>query len=172
MHNLLNWLQAWLLIALITACTSQAACRDDITPSTPTSRFTVNDDGTVTDAQTGLLWQRCSLGQNWNGNTCTGDAALYTWQGALTAAQDNEFAGISNWVLPNVKQLTSIVEVACYAPAINSSVFPNASIGRFWTSSPNAHNFGVAWSVSFDYGRNNADLKYSNQSVRLVRGGQ
>lgn len=172
MHNLLNWPQAWLLIASITAFTSQADCRDDITPSTPTSRFTVHDDGTVTDTQTGLLWQRCSLGQSWDGNTCTGDAASYTWQVALTAAEANEFAGVRNWVLPNIKQLTSIVELACFNPAINSSVFPNTPSNSFWTSSPAADYNYSAWYIFFGYGGGGPDYKGKSLPVRLVRGGQ
>lgn len=172
MHNLLNWPQAWLLIASITAFTSQATCRDDIAPSTPTSRFTVHDNGTVTDTQTGLLWQRCSLGQGWDGNTCKGDAMTYTWQDALTAAEDNEFAGMRNWVLPNIKQLASIVEVACFIPAINSTVFPNTSSGRFWTSSPHAIGISSAWYVHFNKGSDGANGKYLKARVRLVRDGQ
>lgn len=172
MHNLLDWPKAWLLIASITAFTSQAACRDDITPSTPTNRFTVHDDGTVTDTQTGLLWQRCSLGQSWDGNSCIGDAASYTWQGALTAAEDNKFAGISNWVLPNIKQLTSIVEVACFLPAINSTVFPNTPSGIFWTNSPYADGNDRAFYVSFYNGSDNVYGKGNDLNVRLVRVGQ
>lgn len=173
MHNLLNWPQAWLLIASITAFTSQATCHDDITPSTPTSRFTVHDNGTVTDTQTGLMWQRCSLGQSWDGNTCAGDAAAYSWQEAFTAAQDNKFAGMRNWVLPNIKQLTSIVELACFRPAINSSVFPNTPSDVFWTSSPNLNSstWG-AWGVSF-YGLSDGIYyKGGDEHIRLVRGGQ
>lgn len=175
MHHLLNWPKAWLLIASITALTcqaaSQAACHDNIIPSTPTSRFTVHDNGTVTDTQTGLLWQRCSLGQSWNGNTCSGDAATYTWQAALSAVQNDEFAGVRDWVLPNIKQLTSIVELACVSPAINTTVFPNTPNGSFWTSSPDASGFSVAWSVSFySGGGNNGFEGYGH--VRLVRGGQ
>jgi hypothetical protein len=171
MYNSLNWPKAWLLTAFITAFNSQAACRDTITPSTPTSRFIVHDNGTVTDTQTDLMWQRCSLGQSWDGNTCRGDAANYTWQAALTAAQSDEFAGMRNWVLPNIKQLMSIVELACYNPAINSSIFPNTPNNFFWTSSPYVDYSAEAWRVGFIYGELtnlNSFLSY----VRLVRSGQ
>ncbi|MEY2666903.1 MAG: hypothetical protein RLZZ384_1074, partial [Pseudomonadota bacterium] len=38
-----------------------------------------NKDGTVTFKDTDLMWQRCAVGQIWNGITCEGDAEKYTW---------------------------------------------------------------------------------------------
>ncbi|MDP2902572.1 MAG: hypothetical protein Q8N96_05635 [Methylovulum sp.] len=44
------------------------------TPTTPTSDFTDNNDGTVTHKTTGLTWMRCAMGQTWTGAACTGTA--------------------------------------------------------------------------------------------------
>jgi hypothetical protein len=59
------------------------------------------------------MWMRCALGQNWNGATCTGSGQAYTWQAALQAAEGSSFAGYSDWRLPDIKELSSIVEQAC-----------------------------------------------------------
>ena len=37
--------------------------------------YSVNGDGTVTDASTGLTWMRCSVGQDLTSSTCSGIAA-------------------------------------------------------------------------------------------------
>ncbi len=119
-----------LLIGLCLAlCAAGAAaaqtCNYDSIPATaPASRFTDNGDGTVTDKTTGLQWQRCSQGQAWSSGTCTGTATAHTWQAALQLAEAASYAGKSDWRLPNIKELASIVEQACNYPSIDLAVFP------------------------------------------------
>ncbi len=144
-------------------------CNDSITPTTPDSRFSDNGDGTVTDKKTNLIWMRCSLGQTWDGSTCTSSAATYTWQQALQAAANTTFGGSNAWQLPNIKQLSSIVEESCDGPAINLYAFPATLSDYFWTSSPYASDNDNAWYVYFDYGYDNRNVKNSYHYVRLVR---
>ncbi|MDP2902124.1 MAG: hypothetical protein Q8N96_03325 [Methylovulum sp.] len=40
------------------------------TPTTPTSEFIINNDGTVTHKTTGLTWMRCAMGQTGRVGTC------------------------------------------------------------------------------------------------------
>ncbi|MBV5349935.1 hypothetical protein JZU71_01895, partial [bacterium] len=40
--------------------------------------FTDNANGTITDNNTGLLWQKCSVAQN-NDATCSGTATTHNW---------------------------------------------------------------------------------------------
>ncbi len=142
--------------------------------NTPTADFVLYEDGTTTHTITGLMWMRCSLGQTWNGTTCSREASRYTWAEALQAAQDTQFAGYTDWRLPNFNELFSIVELSCYEPAINAAVFPNTPFGwenreRFWSSSPDAANSGVAWNVRFDNGRVSSSDNDGTGRVRLVR---
>ncbi|MBJ6938275.1 DUF1566 domain-containing protein, partial [Vibrio cholerae] len=88
--------------------------------TTPNTAFNDNGDGTVTHHTTGLIWQRCSLGQSWDGTDCTGEATTFTWEEALAAAAQHTFAGRNDWRLPNKNELVSIVEYRCYRPAINN----------------------------------------------------
>ena len=149
-----------------------------IPATTPTSQFTDNRNGTVTDKLTGLMWKKCSEGQAWDSNTngCTGREASYTWQDALKQAQtvntSGGFAGFTDWRLPNITELESLVEEQCYDPAINLSVFPNTPSNYFWSSSPVAYYGYYAWVVYFSYGYDDWYYKYYNGSVRLVRSGQ
>lgn len=160
---------ALLVYGVLTFNVAYGKCKDNITPSTPTSRFILNNNGTVTDNQTGLMWMRCSLGQMWDGTTCTERASTYTWAQALATASETNYAGFSDWYLPNIKELTSIVETACYNPAINQTVFPNTPSNGYWSSSPDAdYNFG-AWDVDFYGGYDGSNYKDNSWHVRLVR---
>ena len=164
-----------LCLALVAAgVAADQICKYDSIPATaPASRFTDNGDGTVTDKVTALQWKRCSEGQTWSGGTCIGNATYYTWQQALQLADGASFAGKSDWRLPNIKELASIVEQACYDPAIDLVVFPGTPVWpQFWSSSPYADGAGHAWIVYFNYGYDGAYSKYNAYQVRLVRGGQ
>ncbi|GIA23025.1 putative Fimh-like protein [Vibrio cholerae] len=143
-----------------------------ITASTPSTDFSDNGDGTVTHHTTGLIWQRCSLGQSWDGTDCTGTATTLTWQQALAAGAQNTLGGFSDWRLPNKNELASIVEYRCFGPAINSQAFPNTPSAWYWSSSPNAYNSDFAWDVYFHDGRVYYSNKDANYHVRLVRAGQ
>ena len=70
--------------------------------------------------KTGLTWKRCAEGQSWNGSTCTGIASTYSWSAALQLEPDMvTFVGFSDWRLPNLKELGSIVERRHRRPVIN-----------------------------------------------------
>jgi hypothetical protein len=167
---------AALLAANSTLLFAAQVCKTTSIPATtPSSRFSVSN-GTVTDQQTGLMWKQCSEGLS--GAGCTlGTAATFTWQAALQRVpivNNSGFAGYSDWRLPNVKELSSIVEEQCYSPSINSAVFPNTQQAYgYWSSSPVANYSSLAWVVFFYYGYSNWNYK-SNDSyyVRLVRSGQ
>ena len=153
--------------------------------TTPTNAFVTHGDGTVTHTATGLMWMRCTIGQTWDGNTCTGSGyeAFDSWMRALHDTDGYTFAGYNNWRLPNKNELASIIEEKCYAPAINSEIFPNTpgvSVRWYWSSSPapsSIESLGqYVWSVDFIdgeisyYGSNNGmGNKYGNGNVRLVR---
>lgn len=156
-------------------CTNQ---NNAVTATTPTADFSDNGNGTVTHTATGLVWMRCSLGQSWDGTTCTGSASTYNWQEALAAAHnlnsDAGYAGHNDWRLPNKNELASIVEARCWFPTINAAIFPNTpSFGLFWSSSPRADNANEAWYVNFGIG---GHVYWGNKSddnrIRLVRAGQ
>ena len=144
-------------------------CNDRVTLTTPTSDFTLHDDATVTHSKTGLMWKRCAEGQS--GASCMGKASGHTWNEALLLAEGASFAGYRDWRLPNKNELASLVEEACFEPAINLSVFPATLSERFWSSSPMSSKYN-AWVIYFSGGQvNYADRKYGRH-VRLVRGGQ
>lgn len=149
------------------AQSSQQTCKkNSITATTPNSRFEVlGNGGEVKDKQTGLIWQRCSLGQTWNGTSCIGTATQHNWKDALNKSKT---VG-TGYRLPNIKELKSIVERQCINPAINLQVFPNTQTNDYWSSSPYNNHIYYSRMVNFKYGGENAHYKNSSYFVRAVR---
>ena len=175
------------MLTLAATDMATAACNNAIPKTTPDNAFTLHNNGTVTHNKTGLMWMRCLLGQTWDGNTCSSSSQTYEWSAALQAADGYSFAAYSNWRLPNKNELASIVEEACYSPAINTLAFPNTptsaswadwSSSAVWSSTPaEGYHSGYAnsnfvWYVDFGYGIVGAYTNGGNLLVRLVRGGE
>jgi hypothetical protein len=110
-----------------------------------------NQDGTVTDQSTGLMWAQSDSGERMN------------WVDALEYAENANLAGHSDWRLPNAKELQSLVDYEKEdLPAINTEFF-NVTPEQFdsqqdsyyvWTSTTQGDfkytavyvAFGQAWS--------------------------
>ncbi len=126
-----------------------------IASNTPSYSFRVNQDGTVTDTRTQLVWKVCAEGMTWeqNTNTCTGVATGLSWSDSLayvkTSNETGGFAGSTQWRLPNVKELMSIMDKQCINPNINQEVFPNTAQGFYWSASPALKANDKAWAISF-----------------------
>lgn len=166
-------LTALLSILYAPFCAAQT-CKAAIVADAPDSRYVLKVDGTVIDKKTELVWMRCTLGQTWDGSVCKGSASSHDWQQALQKAKNSVFAGQSDWRLPNLKELQSLIEGRCFSPAVNKAIFPNpssTSFRSFWSSTPDTDNNGGSWGVDFNYGLGKAFSKSSALSVRLVRGG-
>ena len=146
-------------------------CNEAIPVTAPGGRYVIHGDGTVTDGLTGLMWKRCTEGLS--GTDCsTGAAEAHTWQQALGLAPLSIFAGYTDWRLPNLKELSSLIERSCYDPAINSNTFPNTASSWFWSASPDDNNSSNAWYLYFYYGDDGDDDKGYVGHVRLVRDAQ
>ena len=160
---------AWTQTASCTAGNPKA----NLIQTTPTADFdTTATDGTVIHTKTGLMWKRCAEGQNWNGTTCTDSSYSFSWQNALAAAANSTFAGYTDWRVPNVKELQSIVESCGFIPAINQTIFPATPASYFWSASSYGPDPAFAWNVTFIDDFVGALDKSNGSQVRLVRGGQ
>ena len=164
-----------IFFCVFSAATVHAACNNNMPASTPDSQLIDNGDGTITDLKTGLMWKQCLEGLS--GTNCTeGNAKIYNWQEALQLAEsantDGGFAGYTDWRLPNVKELLSIVEHKCSSPSINLTFFHYQASSGVWSSSPGIRVDG-AWCVFFDMGFGVSVYERDRVTwyVRLVRGG-
>jgi len=145
MHSKFKLTTAAIAIALATWGTTAAAqdeyCTDGASKdraTTPTQDFVDLGNGVVEHAPTGLQWSRCAVGQAFSANGCDGAATVFYWDEARDAIDQlnatGELAGHSDWRLPTVEELRSIVEECREAPSINFDIFPNTPWSGFWTA--------------------------------------
>jgi hypothetical protein len=117
--------------------------------------YTYNGDGTVTDNVTGLMWQQAV------------PAGTYTWAQAVAYCPTLTLAGHSDWRLPSIIELVSIVDFGQQSPSINPTYFPSTPSDYFWSASPLAGSSSNAWYVLFSYGY--TDHSHGVSATGLVR---
>lgn len=98
--------------------------------------FHDNNDGTVYDEATGLMWQKSDAG------------VALDWKSALEYAESSELAGYSDWRLPSIKELQSIVDYNRGPAATNSpSIDPVFSCTAI-TNPDGTLNYPYYWSAT------------------------
>ena len=151
-------------------------------------RYIDHADSTVSDVQTGLIWDQCSLGQTATAKTATTPAACagvmgsYDWSGAFdaaTAANAANYRGYSDWRVPTLGELLSLTyslgpntcPVVVSTPAINTVYFPGTACTDYASSTSHAAFADALWAVNFGLGVARSPNKTGKNAVRLVHGG-
>ena len=138
---------------------------DDIIPSPfrpltaaspPDTDYTITAN-TVVDKKTGLEWQRLD------------DDTTRTWDVAMTYCSDLTLDSKTDWRLPEVSELQSIVKYDASSPAINGVAFPGTNSSYYWSASSYAAFSSSAWRVNFNVGNVSASDKTGSYYVRCVR---
>jgi hypothetical protein len=163
----------FLIPAMLFVLCAHAARAGDCESTASTDRFDINNDGTVTEIETGLTWMRCAVGQQWDGATCKGQAQAMSWQEANNyVAELNQIGSTAHkdWRLPNLNELATISELRCGPPRINRVVFPNAGENVFWTKNITPGNSQYAYTLSFGETGVDSSALSAAHYVRLVRG--
>lgn len=127
---------------------------------------TVDGCPVIVDRQTRLMWQRCSVGQAWNGETCTGRPDRLEWDSA--AGRHDRQCGFDDWHLPERVDL-EVLLVEGGIPAIDLAAFPNTPPASYWSASTSVANPHQAWYVNFGRGSAQQVFKDARFHVRLVR---
>ena len=104
------------------------------------NEFNDNGDETISDIATELMWMKSDNGSGLN------------WEEALSFAEGSEFAGYSDWRLPSVKELQSIVDYTrspgtsnspAIDPVFNCTEFTNEAgevdYPSFWSGTTHAN---------------------------------
>ena len=90
--------------------------------------FVDNGDGTISDLNTGLMWEKKSDDESVHDHT-----QGYTWQEGVEVfvphLNRERFAGYGDWRLPNVKELQSIVNYGTEAPAVHPAFHTRCAPG-------------------------------------------
>jgi len=114
----------------------------------------------VRDLATGLTWQRAPAPRT------------FDFEGALAYCGHLSLDGHSDWRLPSMPELLTLVDERASKPAIDKNAFPGTPADAFWTSS----YFGgagvkstEAWHVRFDHGSAIYGFLKTSYNVRCVR---
>ncbi len=151
------------------------------------------------DPNTHMIWMRCSLGQTWNGSTCTDDAIRYSWDAAQEAVatlnRNGGYGGYTDWIVPHIQDLSSlivcsagtqsrdaipakggfdiVIDADCaktsVSPTLDPLVFPNTADFFYLSASSVLHWHDNAWVVSFNNGTI-SDYLYNKTDQAYVRG--
>lgn len=135
-------------------------------------RFVDQGDGTLLDTCTGLQWLQDSADVNGDGQVSPGGDAL-VWCEALNYCDSLDFAGHSDWRLPNIVELQSIVDYGRSSPSIDSTF--SCLDQYYWSSTTHLETPDNAWGVGFTSGyvgvrMKTGDIDFSFNFVRAVRG--
>ena len=118
-----------------------------------------NQDNTVTDISTGLMWQKETH-------------STKIWSEALNYCETLKLGGYLDWRLPGREELRSIALNT--PPYINSIIFSDTLSTFYWSFMSNYTKINRAYGINFKYGHDVHSLKeaYEAYAYRAVRGGQ
>jgi hypothetical protein len=153
----------------------------------PKPRFTNNNNGTVLDNKTGLIWlaNANAFGQQ---TWAQALAACNTLASGAAGLTDGSTAG--QWRLPNVCELQSLCYYGYFNPALSNDagaaqwssgagssftgiqLYNGITGGYYWTSTTYTENFGNAWFLYMYDGGVNDSPKTATYYVWPVRGGE
>ncbi len=125
-------------------------------------------NGIVTDSATGLQWQ-----DDFDNNPSEEDEQypyIGSWNDALAYCENLTDLGYSDWRLPNINELHSIVDGTTAEPSIDP-VFIQAGRNWYWSSTTYASDTSHVWAIEFNMGLDEILPKTANApNVRCVRG--
>ncbi len=149
-------------------------------------RFVDNGDGTITDRQSGKMWEKKVDGGGIVGLTtclsaphdvntrCTWDEAMRDWIETVNAEGGTGYAGYNDWRVPTVGELQGILMArppdVCPSPCIDPVFGPTAT-SVYWSSTTDPKDSSLAGLVLFGIGDVIFDDKSNDTRVRAVRGG-
>lgn len=151
-----------------------------------------NGDGTITDLNTGLMWEKKAddggLHDQDDTYRWSGDGSqetIWDWLDDVNAEGGTGFAGHSDWRIPNLRELESVIDRGTFNPsvalALNAACMPGCTVTAcsctstssvYWTSTAQAATpADYAWGVYFFSGTMDAYAKTGDVlAVRAVRG--
>lgn len=151
----------------------------------PNPRFTDNDDGTVKDNLTGLVWLKdanCLQGhEDWSGALTFASSLYDGWTGDGSGGDcglsDSSSAG--DWRVPTVQELQSLIHWGYYSPALPNTAgtgqwaagdpFTNVWTDYYWSSTTYADDASYGWAVDLLDGSVPNHAKVNGASVWPIR---
>lgn len=130
------------------------------------NQYVNNGDGTIKDNKTGLTWQKCSAGET--GENCDeGGSASHDYASAKNYCNSLNLGGRTDWRLPEINELLTLLHDSEELPAINENFFSH-KFDYHWSNTEYVADLDFAWSLFFNGGMIMEDAKTSTISVICV----
>ncbi|HBI14411.1 MAG TPA: hypothetical protein DDY20_02655 [Desulfobulbaceae bacterium] len=164
--------------ALPESAKSWAMVRDNITGliwEAKDGRDGIQDYTNHHDADNIYTW--CDTNPDTNGGN-QGTCGTNDTKDFIDALNGSSFGGHTDWRLPSIKELTTLVDRSRYGPAIGTNYFPLTVWSlyekpSYWSSTTDLFRQDKAWRINFRNGDSEETrLKLIRCHVRAVRGGQ
>lgn len=126
------------------------------------------DNSTVAQTGPALIWSRCSWGQQFQHNTCRGDALALSFAQAQQIAEQQRVKTGKAWRIPSLMELAGIVDLGANHPAIDGKLFPHTQPDNYWSATPFSNDPKQQWQINMISGGNVVNPRLSNAYLRLV----
>lgn len=133
------------------------AVRSPIPAQMLSVRFIDNGNGTVTDQLSNLIWQKVP------------STGSFTWEQALTFAENLSLSGANDWRVPNIKELQSLNDFSTSNPSVNPALFGALGVKKYWSSTTLPNQTTRAWFWDTQFGITTYDLKTVSNYLICVR---
>jgi|GEM_PF-1106748 len=136
-------------------------------------RFVKNEDGTVTDCYTGLMWDENA----WRFYFTT------SWNTAVDSCSNSTTGGYDDWQLPEIEHLETLVDCSYGVPCLSNTLgtdvweekdpFINVKYGGtngYWSNTPTGEGYfgcseGTVYSLNFETGYIGKKCKNSSSGL-------
>ncbi len=129
--------------------------------------FTDNEDGTVSDNLTGLLWEQ---------KTEENEPNTYTHNDAIAYCENLSLGDYDDWRVPTRREYSTILNLGTLSPALDTTYFPFYSTViaendiYYWTASDYHDDNTKVWKIQISFGTIEEGAKEALSKVRCVSG--